>query len=60
MSPMPEPDPARDALVDVLIHHQRHNAASCLCGWSILGLSHADHVADIALAALADTERNSA
>lgn len=29
----------------VLVAHQRHNASSCLCGWSVLGASHAEHVA---------------
>lgn len=30
---------------EVLVAHQRHGIAACLCGWSILGKSHADHQA---------------
>lgn len=28
---------------DILVAHQRHSPSHCLCGWSELGLSHADH-----------------
>ena len=40
----------------VLVAHQRRNSASCLCGWSKLGLSHADHVVGLldAVGALRD------
>lgn len=31
----------------VLIAHQRYNASLCLCGWSALGQSWADHVAAV-------------
>jgi len=31
----------------VLVAHQRRSPASCLCGWSELGSSHANHVAEI-------------
>ena len=36
----------RARLVQVLVHHQRHTPAECLCGWSELGASHAEHIAD--------------
>lgn len=35
----------------VLVAHQRRDSASCLCGWSYLGRSHADHVASALAAA---------
>lgn len=35
----------------VLVAHQRRDSASCLCGWSELGRSHADHVASVLAAA---------
>lgn len=35
----------RATLVDVLVAHQRHNLSSCLCGWSMLGASHPEHIA---------------
>ena len=40
----------------VLVAHQRRNSASCLCGWSELGRSHAGHVAEMldAVGALRD------
>jgi hypothetical protein len=38
---------SRVTLVDVLIYHQRHDIGGCACGWSVLGASHAEHVADI-------------
>lgn len=31
----------------VLVAHQRRDIGSCLCGWSELGKSHADHVAAV-------------
>lgn len=37
----------RARLVRVLIDHQRHTPAACLCGWSKLGASHPEHVADM-------------
>lgn len=37
----------RDVLVDVVIHHHRESIKGCSCGWSQLGLSWADHVADV-------------
>lgn len=36
-----------DVLRQVLIYHPRHTPAACLCGWSVLGASHADHVIEI-------------
>lgn len=38
---------ARQQLVEVLVAHQRHTYAACLCGWSVLGASHSEHVADV-------------
>lgn len=35
----------------VLVAHQRRDAGSCLCGWSELGASHAQHVAGVLRAA---------
>lgn len=35
----------RERVAEVLILHQRADAGHCLCGWSKLGASHADHVA---------------
>lgn len=37
----------RDVLTTVLIYHQRRDITSCACGWSVLGASHAEHVADV-------------
>ena len=37
----------RTVLVDVLVYHQRLDISGCACGWSVLGASHAEHVADI-------------
>lgn len=37
----------RDVLVEVLVYHQRKNITSCACGWSQLGESHAEHIADV-------------
>lgn len=31
----------------VLVAHQRDGAGGCLCGWSVLGASWADHVAQV-------------
>lgn len=36
----------REVLVEVLVYHWRRDMASCGCGWSELGRSHAGHVAD--------------
>ena len=38
---------SRDVLVDTLVYHQRASIETCTCGWSVLGASHAEHVADI-------------
>lgn len=35
----------RDVMVAVLVVHQRHRPDACLCGWSELGKSHAEHIA---------------
>jgi hypothetical protein len=43
---------SRQMLVAVLIEHQRHDPARCLCGWDQIGRSHAEHVADIYEAAM--------
>lgn len=32
-----------EAAARVLVAHQRHRSASCLCGWAELGRSHAAH-----------------
>lgn len=37
----------RDLLVAVLVYHQRQSIKGCACGWSVLGASHADHVASV-------------
>jgi hypothetical protein len=37
----------RETLVTVLIYHQSTNVSGCHCGWSVLGASHAEHVADV-------------
>lgn len=31
----------------VLVAHQRRDIGSCLCGWSEIGRSHAEHVAAV-------------
>ena len=36
-----------DILVQVLIYHQRLSISHCACGWSVLGASHAEHVAEV-------------
>lgn len=41
----------------VLVAHQRYDASSCLCGWSELGQSWADHVAAVLDAAGALRDR---
>lgn len=35
----------REALVTVLVAHQRASVSHCLCGWNELGRSHPEHVA---------------
>lgn len=42
-----EPTYDRAVLVQVLVYHQRKNIEGCWCGWSELGRSHAEHVADV-------------
>lgn len=37
----------RDVLVDVVVHHWRESIKGCSCGWSELGRSWAEHVADV-------------
>lgn len=37
----------RDLASAVLVAHQRRDPQSCLCGWSELGQSWADHVAGV-------------
>lgn len=37
----------REVLVTVLIYHYRKNISECGCGWSELGASHPEHVADV-------------
>jgi hypothetical protein len=37
----------RRLLLDVLIYHQRASDTGCACGWSVLGASHAEHIADV-------------
>jgi hypothetical protein len=36
----------REALVQVLVQHQRMTSQFCLCGWGELGKSHPAHIAD--------------
>jgi hypothetical protein len=38
---------SRDVLILTLIYHQRADIDHCGCGWSKLGESHAEHVADV-------------
>lgn len=38
---------SRDVLIDTLVYHQRADVTYCACGWSVLGASHAEHVADV-------------
>jgi hypothetical protein len=35
-----------ELLVAVIIAHQRTNSDKCACGWSMLGASHAEHIAE--------------
>lgn len=37
----------REKLIDVLVYHQRSDSSGCICGWGVLGESHAVHVADV-------------
>lgn len=37
----------RDVLIAVLVQHQRKDISGCWCGWSQLGASHPEHVADV-------------
>jgi hypothetical protein len=37
----------RPRLVDVLIYHQATATSGCICGWGVLGASHAEHVVDV-------------
>ncbi len=41
----------RQLAAAVLVAHQRRDIGSCLCGWSELGKSHAEHVAAVLEAA---------
>lgn len=45
------PDPGvtydRGVLVDVVIYHYRDNIKGCGCGWSVLGASWAEHIAQV-------------
>jgi len=36
----------REALIEVLVYHQPTSTSGCICGWAVLGASHAEHVAD--------------
>lgn len=49
---MSGPDPTRahhhpDPVIDAIVWHQRKDIGGCLCGWSVLGASWAEHVAGI-------------
>jgi hypothetical protein len=37
----------REALIDVLVYHWPTNTSGCHCGWSSLGRSFPEHVADV-------------
>jgi len=37
----------RSVMVETLVYHQRRDIEGCACGWSVLGASHAEHVADV-------------
>lgn len=37
----------REVLVNALIYHWATNTSGCGCGWSVLGASHPEHVADV-------------
>lgn len=41
--------PLSSFIHDTLVAHQRKDASSCLCGWSVWGASHALHVAKLLL-----------
>lgn len=45
MTPAPRYD--RDLLVRVIVYHWPTATSGCGCGWSRLGASHAEHVADV-------------
>ena len=47
----------RQLAAAVLVAHQRRYPGSCLCGWSQLGRSHAEHVAKVLDAAGALRDR---
>lgn len=38
---------SRLLLIEILIYHQRTEVSGCHCGWSVLGASHAEHIADV-------------
>lgn len=40
-------DTYQQLAASILVAHQRRDSASCLCGWSHLGRSHAEHVAGV-------------
>jgi hypothetical protein len=42
----------RELLVAILVAHQRRDISGCICGWSVLGASHPEHIADMFEAAL--------
>lgn len=45
----PNPPPTaydRASLETILTYHQRTDTSGCICGWSVLGASHSEHVAD--------------
>lgn len=47
----------RQLAAALLVAHQRRDSGSCLCGWSELGKSHAEHVAAVLDAAGALRDR---
>lgn len=47
----------RDILNNVLIYHQRKNIGECICGWSVLGALHAEHICDVYEATLQEAEK---
>lgn len=49
-APPSSPDrPLSSFIHDTLVAHQRKDASSCLCGWSVWGASHALHVTELLL-----------
>jgi hypothetical protein len=48
-----EPLYNRAVLVEVLVYHWATKTSACGCGWSKLGASHAEHVADVYEASVA-------